>query len=414
MPSERPARRTLISFLGAQYGDTQTGEPSYRLARYALPGVPPADEKLFVRALVPWLTAQGRPADRLIVAGTPTSMWGVLFELLDGAPRTPQEREFQAEVTYESLVNGLRDELRERLERFLTDDLAQDVRLLLLGECTTDAEQLDVVARITAAVDEGDRLVLDVTHSYRHLPILAIATAQFLRQTRSCVVESVYYGMLEAAAAHGGVAPVVDLGGLLRILEVAEGLAAFRHSGSLLRLAEVFATPLPSLERTAFLLETRQIGDARRAAAETLAQLAQTGDPLARAAHADLGGALDSAARDVSLAHRQLELARNALACGDLRGAAELATEAVVEAGLRGLKSRTGDPDRGRLEVWALLRRSRNADWPAIKALRAVRNALVHGSRPDVHEAQRALHGRDTLRTFLREKLAVVARVVGS
>ena len=87
----------------------------------------------------------------------------------------------------------------------------------------------------------GENLSLDVTHGFRHLPMLALVAARYLARVVSVKVEELYYGALEMTTPDGET-PVLRLGGLLAMLDWVEALAPYDKDGD----SGVFAPLLPA------------------------------------------------------------------------------------------------------------------------------------------------------------------------
>ena len=77
-------------------------------------------------------------------------------------------------------------------------------------------------------VGPGDRVDLDVTHGFRHLPMLAILAALHLRSVRGAEIGGIWYGAYDPDS---GAAPVHDLAGLLHIADWLQALHTYDKDG---------------------------------------------------------------------------------------------------------------------------------------------------------------------------------------
>jgi len=165
----------------------------------------------------------------------------------------------------------------------------------------SEAELWDLFEQLAAAVPNGAELVLDVTHSYRTLPLFAAVAALLLRHLRQVTVARVLYGAFEARDPATGTAPVFDLTPLIDLADWLSGVEALRRSGdgrllaARLRLTQAAARrrggeELPSrLKKVADELDTFSAAlwlnrprEALAAAHELQRQLAQAAPELAR------------------------------------------------------------------------------------------------------------------------------------
>lgn len=205
--------RTLISFLGKnQAGYRQT---CYRFDEHFTRSTP-----FFGLALHEYL----KP-DRLVLVGTPGSMWDVFFEpegCTDEALLALMEAASHGRVTPELLAQPAQQ---------LGQRLGAKVECLLIGYAKTEVEQADLLHRLAEVVKPGERVSLDITHNLRHLPMLALVAARYLGKVRQVVVEDIYYGAFEMKPTGSEEAPVVRLKGLLTMLDWVDALATYEKDG---------------------------------------------------------------------------------------------------------------------------------------------------------------------------------------
>lgn len=209
---------TLISFLGKSASNAQTG---YRTANYVFQPGFERNVPFFGMALLDYLKPE-----KLILAGTAGSMWDVFFDhqhtdddgLLALMEAVPQQA-----VTAEMLAIH---------EQRLTEKLGIPVQCLLISYARDEAEQTAILTDLAGAIGKGERIVLDVTHGFRHLPMLALVAARYLQHVRGVQVQEVYYGAAEMTDATSRQTPVLRLGAMLHMLDWVEALAVYENSGN--------------------------------------------------------------------------------------------------------------------------------------------------------------------------------------
>jgi len=208
--------KLLISFLGKGRSDVQTG---YRTAHYEF-------EPNFVRPVSFFglaLCEYVQPS-KLILVGTRSSMWDVFFE-----QQGVLDDELLALI--EAVANErVDDALLDRFEPMLAAKIGRPVQCLLIPFATTTDEQAIILNRLASEISEGDEVVLDVTHGFRHLPMLALVAAQYLKYVRQVTVSEIFYGAWEMTPK-GGNTPVLRLGGLLQMMAWNEALATYGNDG---------------------------------------------------------------------------------------------------------------------------------------------------------------------------------------
>lgn len=248
--------QTLISFLGR----VPKGESGYRRTSYTFNSV--QDEPT---AFIGWSLKRRLQPDRLVILGTAGSMWDHLFEK-DIALGTQAENE-RLELQDATINKCVTSELLESLAPFLAESLGCEVRLVLIPYCRTEEEQLELLRIMAAEVPPGEQVHLDVTHGFRHLPMLALLSALHLREVKKAKIAGIWYGAYDPDAKE---ALVYNLAGLLRMADWIGALRTFDKDGDY----SVFADRLDQdglaksdtnhLRRAAFLERTSNPRDARK------------------------------------------------------------------------------------------------------------------------------------------------------
>jgi CRISPR-associated DxTHG motif protein len=75
-----------------------------------------------------------------------------------------------------------------------------------------------------------DRVVLDITHAFRSLPVLTLLALTYLRVATGIVLERILYGAFEARD-EAGVTPVFDLTPFVSLLQWSAAVTLFRQTG---------------------------------------------------------------------------------------------------------------------------------------------------------------------------------------
>jgi len=395
---------TLITFLGAA---RERG--GYRTARYRFPdGEESAPTSFFGLALFRWLAASGRTPDRLVMLGTRHSMWGELAyfgedeTLLD----TPVWTQLEAGQGTDGGVDDavLADAERELaglLDRAGHGSIRVDLAPIPYGR--DRSEQVAILHALADCVADGEQVWLDVTHGFRHLPMIAMLAAFYLRSQRGAQIRGLYYGALEMTV--DGRTPVIELDGLLELAEWVRTLSALDASGDyglcgpLLARDGMQRPHAQKLHAASFSERTFQT----RKAADLLADARKGFEDIAAGTPSDLFvGHLDRATRWCllpRLEQREIALARAALAREDYIAAATEAYEALKSICLRREgwhpESRRRDMDsllKDRWDEFAAAReqaedRGWKLDWRRHRTnpvvlhhhLNYLRNLLVHG-----------------------------------
>lgn len=211
-----PMIRTVVTILGRTLGDN----PSYDEVAHRFP-----DGETVIHTLLALALQQRSQASRLVVFGTAGSMWDFLIDQLSRMVDGPTDAidEFRADSLCEheaahSVDQGLLDQAAELLAPLLPFDPVFRIHT----EARSAEEQVGLIGQL-AEVTEGSGVVhFDVTHGFRHLPLLVFAAGSYLRTARpELVIGGVWYAMQTTDRTR---ADVIDLSGLLQIAEWTEAL----------------------------------------------------------------------------------------------------------------------------------------------------------------------------------------------
>jgi CRISPR-associated Csx2 family protein len=114
-------------------------------------------------------------------------------------------------------------------EKRLSEKLGLPVKCLLIPYARDEQEQVIVLNYLAQVVSQGETIGLDVTHGFRHLPMLALVAARYLTHVANAKIDGIHYGALEMTG--NDETPVLRLDGLLKMLDWVEALAIYDKDG---------------------------------------------------------------------------------------------------------------------------------------------------------------------------------------
>lgn len=386
---------TLVSFLGKSRLDRQTG---YRSARYRFGPDSLHDVPFFGMGLL-----QHERPDRLVLVGTAGSMWDVFFD--------HQQTDDEATLILSDAVasESVTPELLQIHEERLTHKLGIPVRCLLISYARDDAEQSAILSVLAQTLSPGERVLLDVTHGFRHLPMLALVAARYLALVQGVQVQEVYYGALEMTDTASDETPVLRLGGMLRMLDWLQALAVYEHSGNYGVLAPLLqADGMPAqqaalLAQAAYYERSNNAVQARQALSGAHQHLRAHAGPLGTLFKDTLVQHIDWF-RSASRADSELALAERYLQRQDHLRAVSYLYEAYVSRTVERLGGNVHDFDSRKT---AMAQAEKNTD---VWLLTYLRNSLAHGLPPTdaknnstATEARRLLQDQAALERRLQQ-----------
>ncbi len=109
-----------------------------------------------------------------------------------------------------------------------------------IPEGKSESEIWDTVGRIVQQLPANAELIIDVTHGYRTLPILALQSALLAENMGKVSLRHVFYGAREAAI--DGISPIFDLTPLLNIQKWSRALGELRRFSQTEPIVELLKT----------------------------------------------------------------------------------------------------------------------------------------------------------------------------
>ncbi|MFB8790759.1 MAG: TIGR02221 family CRISPR-associated protein [Potamolinea sp.] len=99
-------------------------------------------------------------------------------------------------------------------------------------EAHSTADIWKLFEMLTNCLQEGDRVIFDITHSFRSLPVLALIAISYLRVVRSVKIEGLIYGAFEAKNKETNETPTFDLLPMVSLLEWTTATDQFIKTGN--------------------------------------------------------------------------------------------------------------------------------------------------------------------------------------
>ena len=386
----------LITFLGRTPRDPQT--QGYRETTYKFP-----DGTSETTAVLGWNLAQRLRPNRVIILGTSGSMWDFLAESA-GIEKTKSLLDVWYELTQAVENQKVSDELLQQIKRLITNHLKIETQLCLIPKGLTEAEQLKVLDIMAGATKDVDELSLDVSHAFRHLPMIAIVAASYLQSIRNIQFKSLWYGFYDPDTNTG---TVYDLKGLLHLFEWVRALSQFEHTGDYGVFADLLPHALATpMRKAAFFERTTQEPFAYEEINAILTALKVT--PLTGVA-----GLFQPALQDrlqwsekKKPQRRQKQLAMDYLKRRDYLRAALYAQEAFVTF-LVSFEGKDPALYSDRQKVRENYERNKLSKQPSrlYWNLRELRNALAHGTEPTTKKVKQMMKDEAKLREQIEKFL---------
>ncbi|MCX7924737.1 MAG: CRISPR-associated DxTHG motif protein [Fimbriimonadales bacterium] len=402
------APRVLVSFIGKGIRSTREQGQTYqgyltRAYEFSEPEHRSAETDLFGTALIEYFRrVLNTPIDLWLLLGSPQSNWGALI-----AAVPPEQQDDALKSMGETIAAAVREEesppsspqgrgvinqsLLDTWSQMLSERMgAPRVKCQLIGWGEHRAAQLQMWQILDEAVPEGAELILDVTHGFRHQPMLLAPMIILLGYLKAINEVTLYYGAMDMSPASNAPAQVLRIDLFPELLEYIRRQGLLQIAGDYEPLGEYLLRDHPTLQQRLKDIAFRERANLRispsrvEAFLRKIRQQAPT-DPLGRVFTAQIERELRKHLAP-SLWQRLAQRADEAIEHHDYLVAFTLLYEAITTLQVQRL--RPNDPvslndHNFRRDAYNQLLSdpALSADEQSLlRSFRAVRNWMVHGT----------------------------------
>lgn len=125
------------------------------------------------------------------------------------------------------------------------------LELIDIPDGRTDDEIWELFDTLQKSVDDNESVSIDITHSFRSLPIVTLSALYYARTSKNIKVDSIYYAAYEARTCSGGdevkQVPILNLSHFIEILDWSQAIDHFLKFGSTRSLRNLAEKDLKSL-----------------------------------------------------------------------------------------------------------------------------------------------------------------------
>lgn len=129
------------------------------------------------------------------------------------------------------------DEAEKKYEYELKSILNFEKKKIMEGK--NEKELWDIFETLEKSIPLSDEIIIDVTHGFRSIPIVALAVIIFLNILNKINVKKIVYGAFEAKEFYEGKAPVFDITNFLDLIEWSYATDEFLNFGNAKRLRNI-------------------------------------------------------------------------------------------------------------------------------------------------------------------------------
>lgn len=230
-------KRVLISFLGT--GPFESKETrTYKTARYHLGETDLGDFPFVAAALIKYYKI-----DKVILVGTAHSMWEEVYRwfTIQSGNSIDEDVYFGIAATCEKA--SYQSELTLSHQDAIEQAIGQDSKIILIKYGITEEEirqNINIILGLQQYLRNHDELIVDVTHSFRSLPLFMMNLLIYLKNVsqKRITISHIHYGMLEMKGELG-YAPIIDLKAMMEVNEWITGAYSFSEFGNAYKISQI-------------------------------------------------------------------------------------------------------------------------------------------------------------------------------
>ncbi len=241
----------FISLIGKGRGRSIEGSKGYQKAHYFFDEIKDTiHTSFFGLALYEVLAKQGYCVDKWLIFGTSESNWSELLFVLDEEYHDDMLELY--DKVYDEEEKGISEELLRKWEGALQRNIP-GIRLIIVDPLDYEVYVDHMIKEIP---NEQRKVVLDITHAFRHMPVVIAFSLMALKHLKQISDIMVYYGAFELKKDRfndNEPTPVLKIDFINTLVSYAESLATFNNSGYFPPLLDTIG--ITGSENTYFWLE---------------------------------------------------------------------------------------------------------------------------------------------------------------
>ena len=233
------ARKVLISFLGT--GPFESKETrTYKTARYHLGEADLGDYPFVSAALKEYYQI-----DKVILIGTVHSMWEEVYRWFNVKAGKSEDETIYFDIAEACEKANHLSELVVPHQEAIEQSIGNDSKMVLIKYGITEQEireNTNIILGIQKYLNNHDELIVDVTHSFRSLPLFIMNLLIYLKNVsqKDITISHIHYGMLEMSKELG-FAPIIDLKATMDVNDWITGAYSFVEFGNAYKISKLIA-----------------------------------------------------------------------------------------------------------------------------------------------------------------------------
>ena len=240
--------KVLISFLGTGPLIPNGAKREYQTANYHLVTPPTSDSNLSTSDLgnFPFVSAalkKHHKADKLLLIGTVHSMWEEVYRWFSADANKDIDEDVYFDIANACENANYKSDLEIPHQEDIEQALGEGSKVILIKYGITEkeiAENINIILNLKQYLHNNDELIVDVTHSFRSLPMFIMNLLIYLQNASDITIHisHIHYGMLEMRRELG-YAPILDLKSIMDVNAWITGAYSFLQFGNTYKIAQL-------------------------------------------------------------------------------------------------------------------------------------------------------------------------------
>ena len=224
----------LVSFIGT---GPLNGIRDYKKAKYFFKDENKIHESSFIASAL----GEFLDIDTYYLFGTMKSAWEAVY--LNYAKEDKDDDyafKLYKSASDSNCHSGLDNSLFKNIERLLGNN-SKIIPIYYGINERQIKDNFEIFSNALTDLQDGDNVFLDITHSFRSLPLFATTAISFIQDvaTKKIALKGIYYGMLEATNEFDGKTPIIDLSYIIKLQEWIKGAYSFSAFGKGEKISEL-------------------------------------------------------------------------------------------------------------------------------------------------------------------------------
>ena len=230
-------RKVLISFLGTGPFESKENR-TYKTARYHLGDTDLGNYPFVSAALKKYYNI-----DKTILVGTVHSMWEEVYRWFSIDSGNPIDETIYFDIALGCENANHNSDLSLPHQDVIEKAIGKNSQIALIRYGITEQEikeNIDIILGLQQYLSNNDELIVDVTHSFRSLPMFMMNLLIYLRNVsqKKIIISHIHYGMLEMSKELG-FAPIIDLKSMMDVNDWITGAYSFSEYGNAYKISKL-------------------------------------------------------------------------------------------------------------------------------------------------------------------------------